>query len=243
MNLNLLSKNSIEIMNFLKMERIMVVDIEEKSKIEQVYRLNWNTDHIYDVEFDAWLREFPNAPSNLAFAELEELNLPQKIEFDAIGEVLEVIDYPYTDVMWTIMSKRMLDVLLSVGNFRHKAYPVVMIDCEQIYNEELDIKSISGIEYHNFYAVHVLEYLDVFDWEKSIYEKSKKNSNVLKNIEKVALKEPPKGFPPLFRVAAPPIDVRLYISSEARIALELANIRGVNFLQVENNYEIVGALP
>lgn len=68
--------------------------------------------------------------------------------------------------MWPIMSKRMLDTLLSVGNFRHRAYPVVMVDCGQIYNEELGTKSSSGIEYHNFLAVQVLEDLDIFDWEK-----------------------------------------------------------------------------
>jgi hypothetical protein len=90
-------------------------------------------DHIYDV--DAWLRvrDFPNAPDESAFWRIKEnLNLPEQIEFDAIGVVFETIDYPYTDVRWPIMSKRMLETLLSVRDFRHRAYPLLIIDCETI---------------------------------------------------------------------------------------------------------------
>jgi hypothetical protein len=70
-------------------------------KIEQAYKLDWNLDHIYDVEVDAWLRTlgFPNPPDDSAFWEVkEDLNLPKRVEFDAIGVVIEAIDFPYTDV-------------------------------------------------------------------------------------------------------------------------------------------------
>jgi hypothetical protein len=212
---------------------------------DQAYRLSWNTDHIYDVDVDAWLRvrEFPDAPDESAFWRIKEnLNLPERVEFDAIGVIFETIDYPYTDVRWPIMSKRMLDALLSVGDFHYIAYPLVIIDCKQVYNEELGKKTNSGIEFHNFFAMHLLEDLDIFDYENSVYERSENNPNVIKsNIKKVVLREPKEGFPPLFRVVN--LETRLYVSSEARTALEKAGVRGINFIQVENNYTVVSALP
>jgi hypothetical protein len=216
-------------------------------KQDRAYRLDWNIDHIIDgAEEDAWLRvkRFPNAPDESAFWRIKkDLNLPERVEFDAVGEVFESIDYPYTDVRWPIMSNRMLDALRSVGDFYHVAYPLVMIDCEQIYNAELGTESSSGIEFHNFFAVHILEDLDVFDCENSVYEFSKNNSSNIDicSIEKVVLKEPEKGFPPLFRDST--LSTRLYVSAEARTALEAAGIRGVDFIQVENNYTVVSALP
>jgi hypothetical protein len=221
----------------------MITSVRETKKTDRAYQLFWDLDHIADgAEVDAWLREFPNAPDNSVFWRMKEnLNLPNPVEFDAIGKVFETLDYPYTDVWWIIMSKRMLDTLLSVGNFRHRAYPVVMIDCKQIHNEELGKKSNSGIEYNNFSAVQVLEDLDVFDWENSIYERDSESPDVLESIEELVLKEPEEGFPPLFRVVTSYLKTRLYISSEARTALEAAGIRGVLFRCL--NGEVAGTLP
>lgn len=223
----------------------MAVGIQEIKKTDRVYRLKWNIDHIVDgAEVDGWLREsaFPNAPDNSAFCLIkEDLNLPNPVIFDVIGDVFETIDYPYLDVRWPIMSKRMLNTLLSVGDFRHRAYPLKMIDCESIGYSEDGSPIKSGIEYNNFFAVHLLEDLDILDLESSIYERSTRNPDVLKNIEKVVFKEPPTGFPPLFSVVH--LEPYLYISAEARIALEESDIRGINFLKVENNYELVRTLP
>jgi hypothetical protein len=222
----------------------MLVEQQEVKKTDRVYRLKWNIDHLIDnAEVDGWLREsaFPNAPSNSAFWEVEELNLPNPVIFDVIGDVFEIIDYPYLDVGWPIMSERMLSTLLSVGNFRHRAYPLRMIDCESVDYAEDGSPIRSGIEYNNFFAVHLLEDLDVLDLEHSIYERSIRNPDVLKNIQKVCFKEPPTGFPPLFRAVYR--ETYLYVSAEARVALEAAGIRGVDFVQVENNYTLVSSLP
>jgi hypothetical protein len=223
----------------------MVVDFQEKVKTERVYRLSWNLDHlITDLEVDAWLRtsKLLNAPDESAFWRIkEDLNLPEVVEFDAVGEVLEAIDYPYTDVRWPIMSKFMLDTLLSVGNFRHRAYPLMMVDCEVIDYAE-DGRSIkSNIEFHNFFVIQVLEDLDVFDWENSIYERDPEVPDVIDDVEKLTLIEPPNGFPPLFRIFN--FETSLYVSAEARSALEKAGVRGINFIQAENNYTVVSSLP
>jgi hypothetical protein len=220
--------------------------MQETKKTDQVYRLDWNIDHIIDgAEVDGWLRDlnFPNAPDNSAFWRIkEDLNLPNRVEFDAIGDVFETIDYPYTDVRWPIMSQHMLDTLLSVGNFRHRAYPLRMIDCQVIGHNKQDNSSvISGIEYNNFFAVHVLEDLDIFDWENSVYERDSEVPDVIWETEKIVFNEPLTGFPPLFRVVK--FETYLYVSAEARTALDAAGIRGVDFIQAENNYTLVGSLP
>jgi hypothetical protein len=222
----------------------MIAEVKEIKKTDQVYRLDWNIDHIIDgAEVDGWLRKFPNAPEESTFELMkEDLNLPNPVEFDAIGDVFETIDYPYTDVRWPIMSQRMLNTLLSVVNFRHRAYPLKMIDCQVIGHNKKDNSSvISGIEYDNFFAVQVLEDLDVLDLENSIYERSTRNPDVLINIKKTVFKEPTTGFPPLFRAVHR--ETYLYVSAEARTALEAAGIRGVDFIQAENNYTLVSSLP
>jgi hypothetical protein len=224
---------------------VIVTEIQKARKTDRVYRLKWNIDHLIDnAEVDGWLREsaFPNAPSNSIFWEIKEnLILPNPVIFDVIGEVFEIIDYPYLDVRWPIMSQRMLDTLLSLGNFRYRAYPLLMVDCEQIYNEELGTKAASGIVFENFFAVHLLEDLDVLDLENSIYERGKRNPDAVINVEKTVFIEPPTGFPPLFRAVH--LENYLYVSAEARSALEKAGIRGVDFVQVENEYTVVSSLP
>jgi hypothetical protein len=143
--------------------------------------------------------------------------------------------------LWPIMSKRMLDTLLSVGSFRYRAYPALMIDCKQVYNENLGRDINSGIKYDNFFAVQVLEDLDVFDWENSVYERDSESPDVLESIEELVLKEPEEGFPPMFRVVTSYLKTRLYIFSEARLALEAAGIRGVLFRWI--NGGVASALP
>lgn len=223
----------------------MVVAIQETKKTDRVYRLDWNIDHLIDnADVDGWLREsaFPNAPDNSTFWRIkEDLNLPSPVIFDVIGDVFEIIDYPYLDLRWPIMSKRMLDTLLSVGDFRYRTYPLLMVDCEQIYNEELGRRTNSGIVYENFFAVQLLEDLDVLDLENSIYERGTRNPDAIMDVEKTFFREPSSGFPPLFRAVH--LENYLYVSEEARIALEVAGIRGVDFIQVENNFTLVGALP
>ena len=225
----------------------MIVAIQETKKTDRIYRLDRNLDHLIDnSEVDGWLREsaLPNAPDESAFWRIkEDLNLPNPVIFDVIGDIFEIIDYPSLDIDWPIMSKRMLDTLLSVGDFRHKTYPLLMVDCEQVYNEELGRDTNSGIVYENFFAVHVLEDLDIFDWENSIYERDPEAPHILESIEKLILKEPPGGFPPLFRVITSHLKARLYVSAEARTALETEGIRGIDFIQTENNLTLVNALP
>jgi hypothetical protein len=206
----------------------------------ETYRLTCDLDHLptWDVPedevlYDMWLIEFPNAPSStgdfLPPVELGEL--PERIEFQGIFEFIDRTDYPYNDADWPIMSKRMLEVLHSVGNFAHNAYPIVITNAEEGEEREYDS------ERYDYVAIQLLEALDIFDWENSIYQRDPESPNFLSDddIEKIILKKPESGFPPLFTVVGPFMRV-LYLSAEARQALDAAGIKGINYRPSENFY-------
>ncbi len=196
------------------------------------YELDWNIEHLTgDLEYDAWLKnssEWQDIDDVLE--NRKNLILSEPIEYESIEKILVNTDYPYNKNRFPIMSKRMLSVLLSVGSFSYQAIPIVMIDTEVKYNEEIKKYAKSGARNHNFSLVRIPEYIDVFDWENSIYELNPKQPGRVKlsTVKKIVLKESGEGFPPLFQVSAMPY--MLLVSAEAKAALETAEIRGVKFL-------------
>jgi hypothetical protein len=214
-----------------------MVDSRQQIAAPETYRLTWDLDHLPtwdvpqdEVVYDAWLIEFPGAPSSIRdFLPPVDLGkLPERLEFKGVFEYIDRTDYPYTDVRWPIMSKRMLEVLCSVGSFLYKAYPIVIINAE--YGEE----RAYGSERHDYVVIQLLNALDVFDWENSIYPRDPKPTVLLgSDIEKIVLKKPEGDFPPLFTVARP-LPRRLYLSAEAKQALDAAEIKGVRYRPSEN---------
>jgi hypothetical protein len=195
------------------------------------YKLDWNIDHLGgDLEYDSWLKnssEWQDISNVLG--NRRNLILPQPIEYESIEKVLESTDYPYNSNSFPIMSKQMLDVLQSVGNFSHQTIPVVMIDTTAIYSEEERGYIRTGIKNNNFALMRIPEYLDAFDWENSVYklDPDLPGRVELSTVKKIVLKEPEEGFPPLFKLSAMPY--RLLVSAEAKTALETAGIRGTRF--------------
>lgn len=99
--------------------------------IHQVYEISRNFDdreHYKEGErgqWDAYLVKFPGS-KEVRFWSAQPLNLPEPVEFDAQTDVLGSIDYFAAAPTWPVMSKRMLDVLLSVGEFPHQVIPLVL---------------------------------------------------------------------------------------------------------------------
>jgi hypothetical protein len=217
----------------------------------QAFVLDWNLDHFYDEidedgervasgnrVFDAFLiSEIPGRKSvrNL-FWYPKYLNLPEHLEFYIYEDVLQRSDYPYNDVGWPIMSQRMLDVLLSVGDFSHQAIPLVMLPGRQAVRDGKKIIEVAddAIENHSFVTVQLLEHLDIFDWEKSICERDAEMPSLIKfgSLEKLVLRESDKELPPLFRIKGS-LSNRSHVSPKARLALEAASIQGVSFNALE----------
>jgi hypothetical protein len=210
-----------------------------------------------DSEFDyeAWIVEFPGwnrtisgffapQPVDLSnssgivsreqradgFWYVNQFRLPEHIEFETIGDIIHHTDYPECKPNWPIMSKRMLDTLLSVREFPHQTIPITMIDTQMYYDESVGDYVAPKHRIHDFVAVQLLEHLDIFDWERSVYDPDPEMPGEIKTINTLVLRELKDSLPPLFRIK--PLETRLYVSPEGRAALEAANIRGVQFLNL-----------
>ncbi len=212
--------------------------------IHRVYGISRNFDdreHYKEGErglYDAYLIEFPDS-DQVRFWNAQPLNLPEPIEFDAQTDVLGSIDYFTTVPTWPVISRRMLDVLLSVREFPHQVIPLVMHEIP-VLSEEVEMAGgpfiRTGKVNHNYVAVQLLEHLDVFDYENSVYEFHPRVPGRVEStsIEKLVLIEPKNGFPPLFRIS---VDrTVLHVSAEARAALEAADIRGLRFPRLRGSY-------
>lgn len=211
--------------------------------VHRVYELDQNFDyreHYKEGErslHDAYLIEFPGS-GDVDFGEPAVLNVPEPVEFDAQADVLGNIDYLLPDADWPIMTRRMLDVLLSVRDFPHQVIPLVMHEIP-VLSEDVEMEGgpyiRTGKVNHDYVAVQLLEMLDVFDWENSVYELHPRVPKRLgTSPKKMVLKEPIGGFPPIFRTK--PLESRLYVSAEARAALEAAEIRGLRFPRLRGSY-------
>ena len=76
--------------------------------------------------------------------------------------------------------------------------------------------------------MQIIEHIDVVDWERSVFDRHEIGpGNVFYSFDKLVLRKPDRGLPPLFRISAN--EGMLLVSAEARSALESAGIRGVTF--------------
>jgi hypothetical protein len=201
-----------------------------------------------DEPFDgvAQLEEFPGK-ENVSFKQLpppdvevyypigggQHGTIPNPIVFWGMYEDIDRIDYPYTDKNWALMSKRMLNTLLSVQDFPHRTFPVNIVD-DQFIGFEGEDKIFRVTTNQNFVIVQLTTHLDVFDWENSEYTLLEGVPGRVERAKKVVLKEPSEGFPPLFQIAA--YESRLFVSHAGKTALEAAHITGTKFIPLEKVY-------
>ena len=207
--------------------------------VQQAYKLKQNLDRMEDYApewIDEWgivdakvIDEFTNAHKlRRAFYKPKPIDSVNEIQMEGLMSDFEGIDYLYTEPDLPLMSKRMLSVLRSVRDFPHQAIPVSIRDTEAAKGDWL---RRSGKVSTNYVAVQLLKQLDIFDREKSVYEPNFINPDNVGRIEKLVLKVPEKGLPPIFRIT----DNRtyLYVSPEAKVALEEAGITGIRFVPID----------
>jgi hypothetical protein len=202
--------------------------------IKQAYELKHDAVHIADTsrERDAYIVEWPEYREySIKFMDPDDFDYPTHgVKFQGYESSLSDTDYPYCSVSWPIMSKRMLDVLLSVKDFPHRTWDIPFIGFPNNAPEGLLIKELrDGVRHDDeFLAVQLLDQLDIFDWENSTYKTYTAMPDEVMSIRKLVLKVPKEGLPPVFRLKVYP--VQLYVSPEGRTALESANIKGVRFI-------------
>jgi hypothetical protein len=194
------------------------------------YRLFWDTKHLKRNDDDAILVPFKGKEYVCGWIGTEPLEVPNPVLFEANFKVTSQSDYPCNDVNWPIMSPRMIDVLRSVGDFPHRLVPVRLMNRK--VREPLRYLPDGSLRPEviddRFVAMQLTEHIDIVDWERSVFERDQIAPGVVfYSFDKLVLREPPGGFPPLFRI--PANSGPLFISVEGRRALENAAIRGVLF--------------
>ncbi len=198
------------------------------------YKLNWDKDHLIDSDFDASLVRFKGSEETTRLMSSRELNLPDKIYFEAFFDTLFDVDYPISNVNWPIMSNKMYKLITGFKPIAHKKIPLIMLDASFSSKTRFDAdgQPNPGVANYDYVAIQLLDPIDVFDWDKSIYKQNKMFPDKVSLIQKLVLKEPEGGFPPLFRLKAS--RASLFVSSEAKQALENSGIRGIIYTETEN---------
>ena len=181
--------------------------------MSKAYELINNQDHIRaNQDFDVW-HVFNDRKERFydLFWRLEPFDeLPPHRFEGKIKKRLSWLDYPRADLGYPIVSKKMVNTLLSVGQFNHEVKPLTIYDWKS--EETTD----------EFVFLHLLEWKDIVDRENSIYYPE------IGGIDEIALKEPRGGYPPLFLVVGS--EPTWYVSEEAKEALERADVKGVHFV-------------
>lgn len=196
-------------------------------RVWPAYQLSVTVDHLVDMTYDAALIPFPGSDTTFFYSK-GELRIPLPLRFVANFSAIRGRDYPVTrppDV--DIMSKRMLDVLRSVGPFEHRVHPVVLIDdtVDPAKRYAPDGSLRRDIIDESFVFVQLLSHTDAFDWERSVYTRDDLLPGRVLEIDKFVLRDVP--LPPLFRLSARP--GCLYVSAAAKDAIERAGLRGPDF--------------
>jgi hypothetical protein len=197
----------------------------------------------WDILENALFRAIPITTDSLnrVIVEGEHRNMvavrmPSNVSFIGLKSWLPPTDFPYIDqvrVSWPIMSRKMIEVLLSVGDFPHQVIPVIF----KAEDEDFAARFCDGpppILNHDYAILQLLKISNFLDLEKSEYENVAYidgSGTFIHARGKIVLKEPKEGFPPIFRVEG--CRTYLYISGAAKEALEKAGIQGVDFDRVE----------
>lgn len=204
-------------------------------KQDAVFVLDWDLASLQDDEYFAYLVEFPGWENILQFSFTKHYDLPDEIYFVGNLNKLRDLDFPYTNVRWPILSTRMVTILKQTGSFASREIPITMLDDTVSSSEHFSPTGEINAErsLKRFVAFQILDHLDAFDWKESEYEPSATSSTRVRRVERLCLKTPADGFPPIFRITAYPILV--FVSAAARLALEGANIAGVSFIPLSEN--------
>ncbi len=150
-------------------------------------------------------------------------------------------DFLRTDDFGPIISKQMLYVLRSVGEFPHKAIYTRVYDYrfqdqgdESYGRHDHEGPAIKpGGEFNEDYvALQLLEHVDGIDPNSCVYEDDYPGI-VPPSLISWSLKEPVRGFPPIFRLNKAGKRASLFVSPATKKALEEAGIKGLGFTEYE----------
>lgn len=188
---------------------------------------------------DAWIY-VPTEPKGIPWSGTSgTIPYPGPEPLDFVGfldERLKQTDYLYTDDsdLKPIISKRMLYVLRSVGEFPHKVISTRIYDYGfqdqgryEVLGREAPV--LAGEFNEDYVALQLLEHVNGIDPDSCVYEDD--YPGILPpSLISWRLKEPVGGFPPIFRLKSDGgEEVYLFVSPAAKEALQEAGIKGLDF--------------
>lgn len=180
--------------------------------MNKAYRIKHNLDHFRsNNDYDVWqVVQNRKEKFKKLFWKLEPIKKLPPHRFEGKFNRLKWLDYPCDNFNYPIVSRRMADLLVSIGKFQCQIIPL------EIYDYKSEEKT------NNFVFLHLLECIEALDREKTKYYEGSKD------ISEFALKEPIKGYPPLFMIEED--EFYWFVSAEAKEALEAEDIKGVSFV-------------
>jgi hypothetical protein len=196
-------------------------------------------------DYDAFTHK-PTRPGNLPWGGMTgtiPYPGPEPVNFVGFLDRLpHQTDFLSTDGFEPIVSKRMLYVLRSVGEFPHKAISTRIYDYsfqdqgDDSYGRhdyEGPVIEPGGEFNEDYVGLQLLEHVDGIDYEQTEFRPSVNPAILPPQITNLVLKEPVGGFPPIFRLNRAGERVLLFVSPTAKEALEEAGIKGLRFTKYE----------
>lgn len=195
----------------------------------EAYQLHWEEQHLNDMDADTDIvlerraddADLPNWPEGT-----ESPDVTGETVFGATFGQVSYTHYPVNDLRWPVMSRQMLDTLLSVGAFPHVAHPVAIVDALHYRGEALPLGEgwyagrLPDAD-RSYVLVQLTEHLDVLDESRSAMSRGDTPEETV--VYGYALK-PGSSLPPLFRTRVG--SGQLLISAAGRHALASAGIAG-----------------
>ncbi|WP_028973394.1 hypothetical protein [Spirochaeta cellobiosiphila] len=200
--------------------------------MEKIYELRWNTDHLVDIEYDIFHMPFENDVLTSAILFEGKKKLPNKFLFSGDFDSVGTFDFITNDLRLPIFSKRMIDLLTSLGDFEYELIPCEIFDFsiphEKVFEDRSKWLFKPSIEVNkDYYALRPLgNYLEM-DYEKTEYEMLTGFPGEIESISNLVIKQTEEGLPPLFRIKEKFSSI--LIPESVKVELEAAGLRGLLF--------------
>jgi len=181
------------------------------SAAEAAYQLLWDTDAAGDDPL-ARLVRFPGWREIVRWSDTAPRPAPDPVRFEATAARAAGVDFPSNDVRWPLMSRAMIEALRGVGDLPCRLLPVELID-PRAPGARVELSAVQLTQHARVIDVHASE----VEWDEDY-------PGMAFFISRLALRPPPGGLPPLFRLAERPAP--LWVSPAGRDALLAAGVRG-----------------
>jgi hypothetical protein len=166
----------------------------------------------------------------------EPYKVPEPVDWLGFLERLHQTDFLRNDLRWPLISKRMLYVLRSVGDFPYKTVATRIYDFgfqdQGRNNNEQNTNPPAGEFNEDYVGLQLLEHIDGIDPDSCEY-KDDYPGILPPSLVSWTMKEPIGGFPPIFRLNKAGKRIYLFVSLAGKEALEEAGIKGLRFTEYE----------